>query len=106
MKELLNEIEQVAKNELARANAIPPLFNSLHEACGVLAEELDEAAEALRLTEEDFGVFFACVKKNNEKSAYTHLEAARNIALDCATEMVQIAAMAQKAMDGIKQKEK
>ena len=103
MKELLNEVEQAAKNELARANAIHPLFNSLHEAYGVLAEELDEATEALKLTEENFDMFFACVKKNNEKSVYTYLEAARNTALDCAAESIQVAAMAQKAIDSLRQ---
>ena len=103
MEELLDEVEQAAKNELARANKVHPLFNSLHEAYGVLAEELDEATEALKLTEENFDMFFVCVKKNNEKSACTYLEAARASAIDCAAEAIQVAAMAQKAMDSLRQ---
>ena len=104
MKELLDEVEQAAKNELARANKVHPLFNSLHEAYGVLAEELDEATEALKLTEEDFDMFFVCVKKNNEKSACTYLEDIRAGAIDCAAEAIQVAAMAQKAIDSIRKK--
>lgn len=106
MEELLNEVEQAAKNELARANKVHPLFNSLHETYGVLAEELDEARESFKYTEEAFDKFFMCMRKDHYGSARDYLEDVWAGATDCAAEMIQVAAMAQKAMDGIKQKEK
>ena len=101
MEELLNEVEQAAKSELVRANKKNPLFNSLHQAYGVLAEEIDEARESFKYTEEAFDKFFMCMRKDHYGSARDYLEDVWAGATDCAAEMIQVAAMAQKAIDSI-----
>ena len=103
MEELLDEVEQAMKNELGRANKKHPLFNSLHQAYGVIAEELDEAKESFKYAEEAFDKFFMCMRKDHYNSACDYLEDIRASAIDCAAEMVQVAAMAKKAIDSIKQ---
>ena len=99
MKELLNEVEQAVENELARANKQHPLFNSLHQSYGILAEEIAEAKEAFEETERMFDRFFMCVRKDDYSSANDYLAYIKKNAIDCAAEMVQVAAMAQKAID-------
>ena len=99
MKELLNEVEQAVENELARANKQHPLFNSLHQSYGILAEEIAEAKEAFEEIERMFDRFFMCVRKDDYSSANDYLAYIKKNAIDCAAEMVQVAAMAQKAID-------
>lgn len=99
MKELLNEVEQAVENELARANKQHPLFNSLHQSYGILAEEIAEAKEAFEETERMFDRFFMCMRKDDYSSANDYLAYIKKNAIDCAAEMVQVAAMAQKAID-------
>lgn len=99
MKELLNEVEQAVENELARANKQHSLFNSLHQSYGILAEEIAEAKEAFEETERMFDRFFMCMRKDDYSSANDYLAYIKKNAIDCAAEMVQIAAMAQKAID-------
>lgn len=99
MKELLNEVEQAVENELARANKQHPLFNSLHQSYGILAEEIAEAKEAFEETEIMFDKFFMCMRKDDYSSVNDYLAYIKKNAIDCAAEMVQVAAMAQKAID-------
>ena len=99
MKELLNEVEQAVENELARANKQHPLFNSLHEEYGILAEEIAESEESFEETEIMFDTFFMCMRKDDYSSANDYLAYIKKNAIDCAAEMVQVAAMAQKAID-------
>lgn len=106
MKELLNEVEQAVENELARANKQHPLFNSLHQSYGILAEEIAEAKEAFEETERMFDRFFMCMRKDDYSSANDYLAYIKKNAIDCAAEMVQVAAMAQKAIDSNAVKEK
>lgn len=101
MEELLKEVEQSVELELKRANKKHPLFNSLHQAYGVIAEELDEAKESFKYAEEAFDKFFMCMRKDHYRSAHEYLEDIRAGAIDCAAEAVQVAAMAQKATDSI-----
>ena len=105
MKELLIDMEQAMDRELERANKLHPLFNSLHQSYGILAEEIAEAKEAFEETERMFDSFFMCVRKDNYSSANDNLEHIKKNALDCAAEMVQVAAMAQKAIDSNAMKE-
>lgn len=104
MEELLNEVKQAAKNELKRANATHQLFTSLHEAYGVLAEELDETKEEFEYVKEAFNRFFMCVKKDDYESAFNYLVIIKVMATNLAAEAIQVAVMAQKAMDSIREK--
>lgn len=105
MKELLNEVEQAVENELARANKQHPLFNSLHEEYGILAEEIAESEESFEETEIMFDKFFMYMRKDDYSSANDYLAYIKKNAIDCAAEMVQVAAMAQKAIDSNAMKE-
>ena len=62
MQELLNEIEQAVKNELARANRKNPLFNSPHEAYAVIKEEAEEAEYECALIKDVLSQFWSYVK--------------------------------------------
>ena len=99
MEELLFDVRRAAAGEYERANKLHPLFHSLHEAYGVLAEEKTEAKEAFEETERMFDRFFMCMRKDNYSSANDYLAYIKKNAIDCAAEMVQVAAMAQKAID-------
>ena len=99
MRELINEIKQVTESELKRAKIIHPPFVSSHEAYGVIAEEIDEAEEAFVYMKGVFADFFRCVRKNDFTQAYDYLARVKSGAIDCAAEMVQVAAGAQKAID-------
>jgi hypothetical protein len=99
MKELLIDMEQATARELEQANKLHSLFNSLHQSYGILAEEIAEAKEAFEETERMFDRFFMCVRKDDYSSANDYLAYIKKNAIDCAAEMVQVAAMAQKAID-------
>ena len=105
MEKLLFDMRCATCNELERANKQHSMFNSLHEEYGILAEEIAEAKEAFEETERMFDSFFMCVRKDNYSSANDNLEHIKKNALDCAAEMVQVAAMAQKAIDSNAMKE-
>ena len=101
MKELLNEVKQSVKSELERANEAHPLFHSPHEAYGVLAEELDEAKGVFGHIEVVFNKFFVYMCKANYGNANKYLGTIRAGAIECAAKMIQVAAMAQKAIDSM-----
>ncbi|MGI5076135.1 hypothetical protein E4N71_12080 [Treponema vincentii] len=106
MEELLFDVRRVAAGEYERANKLHPLFHSLHEAYGVLTEEITEAKEAFAETERMFDRFFICMRKDNYSSANENLEYIKENALNCAAEMIQVAVMAQKSIDSNAVKEK
>ena len=99
MDELLFDVRRAADCEYERANKLHPLFHSLHEAYGVLMEEITEAKEAFVETERMFDIFFMCIRKDNYSSANENLEYIKENAIACAAEMIQVAAMAQKSID-------
>lgn len=98
-EELLIEVKQAAASELERANKLHPLFNSLHQSYGVLAEETAEAAESFGFTKDLLDKFFMCMRKDDYISANEYLDCIKKNAIDCAAKMIQVAAMAQKAID-------
>ena len=101
MKELLNEIEQAAKNELARVNKEHPLFNSPHEAYAVIKEEAELEMEHIK---DSVCIFWKAVKYDDSaKNMCRFLHGIKDIAIDLAAEAIQVAAMAQKAMDSLGQ---
>ena len=105
MEELLDEVERIMKNELARANKKNPLFNSPHEAYAVIKEGAEEADMELQLTNYALGCFWNEVKEDSV-SMYRFLLDVRKNAMNLAAEAIQVAAMAQKAIDSIEVKQK
>ena len=107
MKELLKEVELSVKSELERANKVHPLFNSPHEAYAVIKEEAEEAEFELKYANERLSEFWNSVKHDRyEIDMYDCLCAVKECAVNLAAEAIQVAAMAQKAIDsmGVKQK--
>ena len=104
MKELLNEVEQAAKNELARANKKNPLFNSPHEAYAVIKEEAEEAEYECARTRDAISQFWSYVKcDGGATDILDYLNQTKESAINLAAEATQVAAMAQKAMDSLGQ---
>jgi len=106
MEKLLFDMRCATCNELERANKQHSLFNSLHEEYGILAEEIAEAKEAFEETERMFDRFFMCMRKDDYSSANDNLAYIKKNAIDCAAEMIQVAAMAQKSLDSNAAEEK
>ena len=105
MKELLKEVELSVKIELERANKVHSLFNSPHEAYAVIKEGAEEADMELQLTNYALGCFWNEVKEDSV-SMYRFLLDVRKNAMNLAAEAIQVAAMAQKAIDSIEVKQK
>ena len=102
MKELLKEVELTVKCELKRANRVHPLFNSPHEAYAVIKEEAEEAEFELECASRHLSEFWNSVKHDRYKiDMYDCLCAVKECSMNLAAEAIQVAAMAQKAMDSM-----
>ena len=99
MKELLKQMDEASDKELERANLTKPLFNSLHQAYGVLAEEIDEAKDNFVEVEKHLNDFFKCMRGDLFEESCVCCEKMKQEALLCAAEMIQVASMCQKAID-------
>ena len=98
MTEIINGIQNLAKEELIRANNNKPLFASDHEAFGVLAEEVHETLnEAVRM-ELWLDGFMSDVFRDNEGGKDKTVKKLRASAVLCAAEAVQVIAMCDKRM--------
>ena len=107
MKELLKEVELSVKSELERANKVHPLFNSPHEAYAVIKEEEEEAEHEWDLMKDNISWFWAYVKHDDsEADMLDCLKQTKEDAMNLAAEAIQVAAMAQKAIDSIEVKQK
>jgi hypothetical protein len=103
MKELLNDVEMVVIQELARANKMFPSFQSPHEAYGVIKEEQEKAADENCSTVGLLNDFWNAVKSNDYEEQEAVLNSLRDAAVRAAAELCQVAAMAQKGIDSLYQ---
>ena len=103
MQQLLNEVKRAEKRELTRANRKHPMFASMHESYSVLTEKIEEVEHERDLLRLCFNAFFNCMKADHYKGALYYLSDIKTSAINSAVKMIQVAAMAQKAMDSIKQ---
>lgn len=98
-EEIVLAENELATNELERANKDWPAFHSRHEAYGVMLEELEESTDELENAKIVLEYFWRGVKED-----YTDtdaIEILKTRALNCAAECVQLAAMAQKTIDSL-----
>jgi rRNA-processing protein FCF1 len=97
MNVVQDEVNELIKKELKAANEKFPLFNSNHEGCAVIKEEVEEAEECI------YNVNVALKEVwNNTKSNCVidyDIEALKSEAINGAIELIQVAAMAQKFID-------
>ena len=104
---MLKEVELSVKSELERANRVHPLFNSPHEAYAVIKEEAEEAEFELKYASIHLSEFWNSVKYDRcEIDIYDCLCTVKECAMNLAAEAIQVAAMAQKAIDSIEVKQK
>lgn len=102
MTKLVEKVTNLVKEEYELASAVHGAkHNSPHEAYGVILEELQEASYEDVNTRRMFQNFWDEVKVNAKtEDLITISENMRNSAILCACEMIQVAAMAHKAMQG------
>ena len=99
MSALYSKIENMVESESELANKERPLFRSLHEAYRVLAEKVVESNDVIKSIGDLFDMFFICIRNDYPDEANKYLNLIKNNAIYCATKMIRVAALAQKAVD-------
>ena len=95
-------IHTLIETELAEANKKHPLFTDPHHAYGVIKEEVEELHEELVACEGLLSDMWHRIR-NDWETEHT-LRQLKAHAIYAAQEAIQVAAMAQKAMDSLNKK--
>lgn len=95
MKEI---IEQMAAEELARANQTFPMFASWHEAYAVLLEEVEEAKDEITKLKVHVDFYWDAVKAKSATDACREscVKAIQDAAFKGVGELIQVIAMCDK----------
>lgn len=106
MQELIEAVQKLSDEELERANKKFPMFHSQHEAYGVIKEEIKETeAEYEKINDNIESFFYVVMKDSGAFQEKDRLVRLKQHAMLCAYEAIQVAAMAQKAIDSMEKKE-
>lgn len=101
MREIITGVNRLAIEELFRANKKNPLFHSDHEAMAVIDEEVTEMNHEAKRVRNEFESFRECVFKDyNEQTKDEAILRLRRVAVLCACEAIQTAAMCDKYFMG------
>ncbi len=92
-----DDIRDAIEKELTAAKERFPMFASVHEAIAVIAEECDEAQDALKDISKQYDMAWDAVKGNNP-AALQCITRMRFAAEHLAIEACQVAAMCEKAV--------
>lgn len=109
MKELINEVKPLIRNEYARASEeFGPVNHSDHESMAIISEELEEARDQLSYCSDDILKFWKCTKDKDavDSDKLNALDKLYTDALLAACEFIQVAAMAHKARLTIEERKK
>lgn len=103
MNAIREDVEILVHEELDNANKLFPLFRSPHEGYAVIKEEIEEAEEQLTYSKQLLESLWTSIKVNNSRLPYSKMfcKDLKQRAIDGATELIQVAAMAQKYLDSI-----
>ena len=106
MEELIKQVINIECEEYGRASVkFGAVNNSDHESFAVLREEVDEAVDCLEDVDNLTDVFFEMVKNNEEdKVKLDILNIIKHRAEEAASESIQAAAMARKAIETIQRR--
>ena len=106
MEELIKSVVCAECEEYGRASVkFGAVNNSDHESYAVLREEADEAIDAMEDVDNLTDSFFEMVKNNEEdKVKMDILNVIKHRAEEAASESIQAAAMARKAIETIKRR--
>jgi len=102
-------IEKLIEEELQKANKKFPLFSSWHEAYAVILEEVQEAQEEVSMMGE---LEVECLwtnirsKKASEADRFTNIGEIRGYAVRAIEELIQVAAMCDKAVMSLGKEQK
>lgn len=99
MRELKAELNLAVSKEYTRANLKFPMFHSNHEALGVIDEEVEEALQEVYDLVTTFGDYRVAVHHDDISMMIKCLADMREIALLGACELIQVAAMCDKAIE-------
>lgn len=99
MNVVFDEVKELVQKEYAAAVKNHGPLASLHEAYAVLAEEMEEAADALRGALNQSNGLWICVKHDELEQAERIANVIMRRAIDTACESIQIAAVAKRIFD-------
>lgn len=106
MDQLIREVTALVGEEYQRAAAkFGPKNNSPHESYAVLLEETEEAQEQVSVIQKRMDAFWLTVKGDAPDAMGAYLNSIKRAAILGACELIQVAAMADKALAGYEQKE-
>lgn len=95
-------IKRLVILEKEAANADHPAFHSLHEGYGVIREEWQESREALKCVKKSLKELWECTREDENNGAMLAAAQIYAAAVQTAAEAIQVAAMADKLMDYIR----
>jgi hypothetical protein len=102
MSELRDAVSRVLNEEIARIkNQYGETYASIHEAYGVLAEELHEARNEVKVLRSHVKDLLVDLPFEDRDDLRCDLNEAYWHALNGACELIQVAAVCRKAMDGL-----
>lgn len=96
------DINAAVDRELERARAeYGQRYASIHEAYGVLMEEMHEAQAEIRDLDDYAAALIGVIHREDRRALFAELDVMGNRAIQAACELVQVAAVCRKAMEGI-----
>ena len=105
MKELKAQVGKLAEEEAKGSMIKFPLFSSTHEGYAVIKEEVEEASEELENVNFSLNSIWRNVRINDKETAMKHAGHLKDFAIKLAAEAIQVAAMSQKFIDSMEEKQ-
>lgn len=105
MNAVKEDVEKLVQKELESANQKFHVFHSDYEGAAVIFEEIEECKQEIENLEIQFEVLWSYVKADNKISVITS-KRLKLAAANLACEAIQVAAMAQKFIDGQKERDR
>lgn len=102
MNKAFDKLPALIQEELDASNALHPGFHSAYEGYAVLLEEVEEAAAELDSLQHAVRWLWGWVKADDPVRVEISAAEAYSKAINLAAEAIQVAAMAQKILDGVK----
>jgi hypothetical protein len=104
MNAVEKEVKELVEKELKSANEKFPLFRSAHEGYAVILEEVEEAQEEMSYTANSLEYLWHDIKLNDNINLKNNIRVIKKHALNLVCETIQVAAMAQKFIDSLEDK--
>ncbi len=103
MEELMREVSVLVDKEYEWAARVHGgAASSPHEGYALIKEEVEEAAEDMERLKEKLDFLWANVKNDAEDMISRNFEDMKSMAIAGACELIQVAAMADKGIEGIR----